>query len=264
MECVMSLLHRECACVSSKAVEFNSVNHLAKYTSNNAYVLACIFKNRTLFNMKFKHSFIFIRIKSVGFVAFILKCWKLFAECCCCINYWYRLHHFAVFKVISESFRHIVVTNNTRTHHTWWKFRAFLICPNHSCKRMFMRNFFCNYCFKNFHAAHNAKYAVIVSAVFNRVAMWTHNYSFCIRVWSRNCCIHICKVICFDCCAYGCHSFYKFISCHNCFVWKWISCYSAVACITESWKSFDFVAHSFRTALIHIRSTLSVCFIIVG
>ena len=54
-ECVTALGHRECACVGRLTIELQSVVEHTEYAINNAYIVSCIFKDRTLLDVRFKH-----------------------------------------------------------------------------------------------------------------------------------------------------------------------------------------------------------------
>ena len=114
-----------------------------------------------------------------------------------------------------------------------------------------MFNFIFRDSFKNLHSGHYTEYAVVVSAVFNRIDVRRHNNALCIFVCSLKRCVNVCHVVYFNLRADFFHTADKFVSCHNRLFRERITRYTAVARIAEFAESFDFVTHTFFTALIH-------------
>ena len=137
-ECVTALGHRECACVGRLSVELQPVVEHTQYTVNNAYIVSCIFKDRTLLDVSFKHIHISVGWQAVLLVALEARLVKCFTECRCIVKDTLWIHHILIFELASDIFRQIIVTYDTRTHHSGRIQRAFLVCPYHSGERMLM------------------------------------------------------------------------------------------------------------------------------
>ena len=75
-KCVVTVLHRSCACMVCLTENFNTVVYHTEYTGNYTDVIACRLKDRTLLNMKFKHCLVILRIKSVCLIALVTRCVK--------------------------------------------------------------------------------------------------------------------------------------------------------------------------------------------
>ena len=85
-KCITSFRHRKCSRMSCLSIKSDTIVEHAENAVNHTDIISGIFKNRTLFNMCFKHILIFVRRYSVFSVALEFRCIKCITECCFSVN----------------------------------------------------------------------------------------------------------------------------------------------------------------------------------
>ena len=65
MKRVLSFMHRRGSRMIGLSVEFDAIIEHAQYTGDYADIVSCIFKDRSLFDMKLKHRRIVVRVQPV-------------------------------------------------------------------------------------------------------------------------------------------------------------------------------------------------------
>ena len=137
------------------SIEFQAVIKHTEYTVNDTDIISRILKDWALLDMCLKVILIIFRRETILLISFEPGFFQRLAESACIVKNALRIHHVFILELAADIFRQIIVAHNSGTHHCRWIERTFLICPDHRCKRMLMRNVVLRNGLKYLHRRHD-------------------------------------------------------------------------------------------------------------
>ena len=248
---VLTLVHGEGAGVCCLAVETNAGVEHTQHAVHNAHVQAGVLQDGALLDVQLEHGLVVIGVQAVGLVALVAGCFQSLAEGGLAVQNALGGQHVLMLEALGDIGGQVVVADDAGGHHCGGIQGAFLVGPDHGGQRMLVGNVLSSHGLQNFHSAHDAQDAVVVTAVLNGVAVRSHDDPLRVGVRTGQGCIHVGHVVRGDGSTDLGHSLHEVGAGLLGRVRQRVAGNAAVTSVTKGREGVDLFTHSRNIALIH-------------